>query len=561
LININKKTKKIIRTKKSYLGGKILKKNGNFLTQSSQSISPSFIAQGLFDSNGYIEKTTQSKMVQGYLSNGDAVYFDVNSSYSQAQLYVGERFYSQVNSSVYIDAQDNLYYFKQKGKRRILYKNKTPLYKYSGYYGIISDVDSYGNIYFIANSKLGATLFRYKNNNVMRVSSADNIRGAKLINDKQLLISAISEKDYYYVINNIVTINQQPYDTKLFFEEKNYYKYKAKNTLKHLNFKPSRYSSWYDMHYVGSDLFLDYNPQNGINGLINLKFSDPLAKNAMAIYGNRDIYNTTLLGIEYGNAEYPVNFNINGYKVLESNLSNQREYGMMFDSSYLFYKRGYISARGSLSYYQDYELQSREPISATFTFLTREHYGNSMYMNALNMFQYYAVIDRGDLMLGFEYKFKHHIANEFYLGLSAKYSKTSANINKEYRGVKISPIETLPLNISRSDPSTISMPIQSAGYVKSAGYSEISLAKVFNYSGYFFTFPISIQRESIYAKYRYYSIKGFSQREYNADEYRVGTTVSTVYFNSIEIPINIEYIYNNLTMKEYDFRFSLGSSF
>ena len=66
-------------------------------------------------------------MVQAYLSDGKEVYFDVFSSYSEPQLYVDGVFYDRVNSSVIVDKNDNLYYFKQEGKTRTLYKNRTPL--------------------------------------------------------------------------------------------------------------------------------------------------------------------------------------------------------------------------------------------------------------------------------------------------------------------------------------------------------------------------------------------------------------------------------------------------
>ncbi|MEA1983078.1 MAG: hypothetical protein U9N39_05980, partial [Campylobacterota bacterium] len=115
------------------------------------------------------------------------------------------------------------------------------------------------------------------------------------------------------------------------------------------------------------------------------------------------------------------------------------------------------------------------------------------------------------------------------------------------RGVKLSSIS---FGVDM-DPSVIDIPsISQSYYVKEAGYGELGLAKVFNLSAYFFTFPISLQRESLYAKYRYYDIKSYAAQKYNANETRVGLTLSTVLMNSLPFPLSFEYIHNDATFVE-----------
>jgi len=114
------------------------------------------------------------------------------------------------------------------------------------------------------------------------------------------------------------------------------------------------------------------------------------------------------------------------------------------------------------------------------------------------------------------------------------------------------------------DPSTIIMPsFNDFAYVKDAGYGELSLSKVFNFSSYFFTFPLSLQRESVYSKYRYYDITNFADEEFQANELVLGTTLSTVFLNSFVTPISFEYIYNDavFTQESSSFRFMIGSTF
>jgi len=141
-----------------------------------------------------------------------------------------------------------------------------------------------------------------------------------------------------------------------------------------------------------------------------------------------------------------------------------------------------------------------------------------------------------------------------------KYSKTDSRVGYSARGVKLSS-SALSADM---DPSTIDMPsFDRSAYVKSAGYWELSLAKVFNASAYFFTFPISLQRESFYLKYRHYEITDFSPKLFKANEETVGLTLSTVMMNSLPFPVSLEYIHNDavFTAESSNFRFLLGSSF
>ena len=114
------------------------------------------------------------------------------------------------------------------------------------------------------------------------------------------------------------------------------------------------------------------------------------------------------------------------------------------------------------------------------------------------------------------------------------------------------------------DPSTISMPsLESTYYMKSVAYGELNVAKVINLSAYFFTFPFSLQRETIYAKYRMYDIKDFNAETYDVNEITAGFTLSTVFLNSLSLPISFEYINSDsiFTPNKDKIRFLLGASF
>jgi len=165
----------------------------------------------------------------------------------------------------------------------------------------------------------------------------------------------------------------------------------------------------------------------------------------------------------------------------------------------------------------------------------------------LNYLSLYAANDRSDALFGASYSFVHDLAWEFYLSLDAKYTSldtkinaTTARINK--RGVKIATSSYA----SEYDPTVIDMKsISESIYTKDAGYIDIGLAKVFNLSAYFFTFPFSLQREVVYANYRHYLINAFNDELYRITEVKVGASASVVILNSLSLPIGIEYIYND----------------
>ncbi len=553
LVTMNKKSLKIEKDRDSWLSGKVLKVGFEYLTQGSKQTSTTKIYQGLFDRNGFIKNSTKSKMVQGYLSDGRSVYFDVNSSFSQAQLYVANKFYTRVNSSVLVDKKDNLYYFRQEGKKRILYKNRIPLYSYDGFYGIVSDVDSKGNIYFIANSELGSSLYKYANAVVTRVSLADNIAGAKLINDSEVLLAAISSKDYYYVKNRLISIDKKPFETKLFFEDKEFYgNFQSMEKVNKDTIDVDRsnsYNSLLDMHYSGTDFGVYYGI-NGVAGTINVNFADPLTQNTLNAFISRDEQNITITGLGYSNSLNQLEYRLSAYSVVDDNqYKDIRDAGLILSATLPLYKAGYYNATIKSTFYQDYSTLEREPLTLSLKLSKSEIFAYSMDVNYLNAVDISIAQERDDTIISLAYSLKHDLAYEFYIGFGAKYSQVFKNIEelnaqKKARGVKVTN-SSYQIDM---DSTTISIPnIENSFYLESASYAEATLNKVINLSSYWFTFPLSIQRESLYTKYRYYDLKRLNKLAKNItmNEYTLGITFATVVFNSLELPINIEYIYND----------------
>ncbi len=575
LVVLNKNDSSVTKDRDSWIPAKVIKTDGDYYTQGSRHTSVTKITQGLYDSEAFIKDGSESKMVQGYLSDGRAVYFDVASSYDYPQLYVGDKHYGFANSSVVIDKDDNLYYFanKNKGKKRTLYKNKTPLFTYQGFYGIVSDVDSSGAVYFIANSELGSTLYRYKDAKVTRASKADNILEARLINDDEILIAAISDKDYYYVKNELKIIEETPYETVLFFEDKPYYgQYKTtkEEVHKHDSLDDSNaYNSFLNMHYSSTDVTFSAS-EDSITGALNVNFGDPLSQNSANLFLSRDESNVTIAGAGYQNTQYILQYSISAYGVVDNdNREDTRDSGLIAGANLPFYQAGYYNASLGATYFQDYDTLEREPLAANVTFSRLEQFGKSMYSNYSQMAMLYGVKEREDSITGGQYTLTHDIPGELYMKVALKYSRADADISDavadiDTRGVKIS-------NASYSqdmDISSIYMAsVDGSKYVKGAGYGELGLSKVINLSSYWFTFPLSLQRESVYAKYRYYDVELFDKtlEKEGVNEIMTGVKFDIIILNSLgPIGMSFDYYYNDndkFAKDESMFKFTLGNTF
>ncbi len=587
LITVDKSSRRIRRKRGGWPAGpgKVLKQNGEYYVQGGHHTSTTQISQGLFDEDAFVVEETSGRLVQGYLGDGRMVYFDVPASFAQPHLFVGDAFYTTTNSSVVIDKDDNLYYFKNIDKERTLYKNKTALFSFKGFFGIVTDIDSQGAIYFIANSELGSTLYRYRGGEITRASRADNLYDARLVNDKEVLLAAVSDKDYYYVINELTSISQKPYETKLFFEDKAYYGPYAAEKGKYRQDgigTADAYHPLLNMNYSGTDVAVSPGEESTFFSL-NTRFADPLAQNSANLFYSRDGSNVAIAGGGYENKQYIFQYSIRGYGVVDdNNRRDVRDGGVVASVNVPLYRAGYYGINLGSTLFQDYDTLEREPWSTFVSMERYEIYGHSMFANYVHDLIAYGVKERADTIWGAKYDFLHDFSHEIYLGAGGKYSQTEADITdieaqEDTRGVKLTKIAHADMGGVRlsttafaqdADISAIYMPtIDDALYFKSVGYLEAHATKVLNISSYWFTFPVSLQRAALYSKYRYYQIEFFGDniKKENVGEFNLGMRCDLSAFNKFApVSVWIDYYYNDnkqVTDEVQQIRITIGLSF
>ncbi|HEB82735.1 MAG TPA: hypothetical protein ENJ11_07725 [Gammaproteobacteria bacterium] len=554
--------------------GKVVKTpEGDYATQASAYVNPWRLYIGLFDQRRFLVDDTRSKLVEGRLADGRQVYFDVARSYDQPELYIGDQHYATVNSSVFIRGND-VYYFKQKGKQRTLYKNKEPLAGYRGYYGFVVGASD-GAVYFIANTEHGSGLYRFKDGEFALMNPADTIIDARLISDNQAVAVSMGSDAYHYLLIDLEAQKQAPYEVTLFMEKQDYYEKASPDKHPPADVPETGleepYSSVLDMHYSGIDLAMGYDEDAGFVYYLGANFADPLTMNALTLFAQRNLDEYGMAGLFYANRQYFLNYALSAYGIYDRPElapgvveKDRRDYGLAVKGSIPFLRTGYYYGSVDASYFQDYQSNSRKPLELSATLGNSKYFGVSMDYNFKLEGTAYGMEDRGDNAYGGRGVYQQGLPHEFFISFNGQYSSSDAVNSADERGIKISRV-SLASALANSDLTTVVMPglKNDPIYVKDVSKLGGSVKKVFNFSKYYFTFPVSLRREALYLGYNRYEITGFGGYTTGVNEATAGVTLDTLWLNIAPIPINLEYVYTddeNIANKD-TFRVQLGFVF
>ncbi len=574
LIIYDKATGNVVRDREPWFAGKAVQTpDGRYTTQSSAHVNPWRIYIGLYDDHGFLVDGTRGKVVEGYLSDGREVAFDVASSFERPQLYIGGKFYARTDSSVFVRGND-VYYCRQNGKTRTWYRNKTPLFTTRGYYGHIIGADDSGRTYFIANTPHGSGLFCYANGTFERMHPADTVIDARLIDENSAVVTAMGADEASIEKITFAPTEQAPYEVTLFVEKEPYYRaadptaHEPENVPKvDLN---NSYHSFLDMHYSATNIMLGSDEKAGFIFNVSVNFADPLTQNSLNFFVSRNLDEYTLGGGGYSNDQYFLHYSVFGYGVLdrpEDNASDpdddSRDFGVTVMTSIPFVQTGYWYAAVNGSYYQDYDADSREPLSGELLVDYTQRFGVSLYPNFKLAASAYGASDRGDFAYGGTGTWKQGLPYEFYIGLGGQYSHSDADSPVDDHGIKMTKFQLAAL--ADGDPTTVVMPSMrdSSAYVKSVFKGSAEFKKVFNAAKYFFTFPVSLRREAFYVNYNRYEIEDFALETTGVNEAVAGLLFDTYWMNRLPIPVSVEYLYNDTDgiADEHTFRFGFGLTF
>jgi hypothetical protein len=265
-----------------------------------------------------------------------------------------------------------------------------------------------------------------------------------------------------------------------------------------------------------------------------------------------------MLGAVYENSSELLSYRLGVFGIFDANETlGYRDYGLSVSASYPLLEEGYETANVTLRYDEPYDKLTQKPLSLLLHWDESKQYGYSMYPNDAQSIDISLSDDRGTQTMGIEYTFWHDFGSENYVSVNANYFKSSDYNTSQERGVTVAQRQ----HDYAYNPNTIELyGLQNDIFVDEAFKAELGLYKVFNFSTYFFSFPLSLQRESLYAKARYYRL-GQDERTEDYAEFVLGSQIDILLYHELSIPLNIEWIHNEDVYEKDSLHVGFGFSF
>ena len=461
-------------------------------------------------------------------------------------------FYEVVSSTAMFDKEGSIYYFKQNGKTRELYKNKKLIYKFDGYFGKVVDIVD-GDIYFIANSKSGSTLYKYSDQKLFRSSSYDNIVDAIIIDNNNALTVTINEDGYKVskislenkigdisldeIIQNSDNFSFKKVDHKLYLETKKY------NELSNLEFS-MLYPSY------------SYDSKEGSSYYFNALFTDPVIFNMLNIYAYKQD-DEKVVGATYTNERY-IPFDISVASIKDKNKAiYQRDYEISFDIYGPLYKKGRYLLDLHGKYKLDSDHKDKNLAILSLNHIYKESYPLASYDKTLSDLKVLTKEDRGNIGYAINYNFTKQLFSSSYIQGNLQHLNSNIDQLGSHKGVKV--VNHI-LEYDKDDINSLIEGVDDDFYTKSISSYTIGLSKSFDISRYFYYFPLSLKGESLFINYSSYDMK-FDTKDIDMTQKIIGVRFDTLFLHKIPLPITIKYIENDRSLDDYKVSFNLGFEF
>ena len=189
--------------------GKAFKINGHYHVSTNSPISPVERVYGLFSEGMYLQGYKDQKVQD--IKRGQVLSIESSHNMRDFRLLLNGEFYDKVHSSALFGPEGGVYYFKQRGNWKVMYKNKAPLFQFQGFYGKVVEVEHNKTIYFIASSLYGSGLFAWTpEEGIYRVSPSDTIIEAIKVQEDQFLVCEVGPESYSYKFIEGQKIPEQP---------------------------------------------------------------------------------------------------------------------------------------------------------------------------------------------------------------------------------------------------------------------------------------------------------------------------------------------------------------
>lgn len=464
----------------------------------------------LFDEDQASLKAYEGKYVHD-IKNNHISYFLMSKSLDTGELYLDNQFIAKTDSKSLMDETGHIYYFKQEGSKRSLFKNDERLFSIDGFYAILQDIPNEDEIYFTSTTEHGSGLFCYCQKKIQKIFNFDNVSKALKL-DNHFLISSYESDGYHIYLtpapvasagsvnSSTPTTYQYPHlqsDTKpqlrlekdpqkLSLSEKNSPQ-ESKNFTNYLSPLEMRFSSFTPSIYTDMDEFVWLN---------QLSFVDPLFWSSLDLgFSFADKIGYNFLNYQY--TPYLVNFftsltnetwNVNTVLNPRYRTDNHASIGM----EYSIFSNAFNSLSSGLVYQnRKLGLKNYDNQKIYFQYTYSENYLLNYLPYRYLKIQPSAYKKDNSLVLNFLSEASAYLGADFYISLGYNYYQEkedtlTANLNfKEKFKDKLSLLSFAPNLL-----------------IEKVEQSQIELRKELSNSSYYYRWPISIRRIAPYVGYQ-----------------------------------------------------------
>ncbi len=254
--------------------GKVFLDGHTPLVAASQKHNLQRIEYSLYSEGARIDSRFRGQIVTDQRA-GKTVALDAEHSWLDPQALLNGKPYDIAHSKPILDQTGQVYYFRQNGSQRILYRNRQPLFKFDGFYGKLTEVSADGTVYFIANTDYGSTLYSYSKGEVSRVLRSDRIIDARQVQNNEFLVTEVGSRGHSVFLTKASPKAQTPAVYSYpFASESLSPNFALSNDL--VGSKEEVYNGLREMRYSRLDATFTAAGEAGLGGTLFAKFNDPL---------------------------------------------------------------------------------------------------------------------------------------------------------------------------------------------------------------------------------------------------------------------------------------------
>lgn len=547
-------TNQLTKKETTLKNGALFKIANKLYTSSDGFISSTLYKQGLFDENSNILPETTGKAIQD-IQNGKIASFKISESFDKPALYLNDEFIDFVSSGAILDEQGNLYYFKQNGTERTLYKNKMPLFSFKGYASKVVDVVA-DTIYFISNSQYGSALYAYENKSekFYKITEADDIISAKVIHENKIVVTTLDANGYKaIVLENFkrVFLDSLPQSISI----KNPANFTFNTKISDANLTASNYNEVKELQFSMLYPYYISDSTKGDTYSLSALFLDPVMFNMLNISVLKD-YETTVAGATYTN-ERTLPFELSYYNVSQEVPDSQdRGYFAKAKIYAPLFKNDVNVLNAELHHYKDDEHKQKEPTTLSLKYAYTEEYalGSKPYFN----YDLEGLMrkDRGETAKGAKVNLNRYLFGETYFDINGKIIQNSAFNAYEQQGIHL--VDNV-LGLPKDNTNVLIEGLDDDMFVQKISSAGVGFSSTFYLNKYFAAFPFSIRKERIFGSFNSYDIQ--TNKNATIKEKIVGVEFDVLFLHKLSLPFTIKYIHNDYAFNDKKIIIQIGGEF